>query len=162
VQLALDAPEVSQQDPVTDGTTTAGAAQHEQSPDQPNPPLQSTREQESAQPLEFSFDLIRQRSGWTIWNSTNLLGKANIILSWYWDGDSDGEEEDCRSLKDGMKVVRALLAGKSTSKFRSHEWFCLYDALARYPEPDEELERLRIEVEQKYEEAVRREGNLDS
>jgi hypothetical protein len=28
---------------------------------------------------------IRQREGWSIWISTNLLGKANILLSWYWD-----------------------------------------------------------------------------
>ena len=69
-------------------------------------------------------DCAKERAGWTIWNSTNLLGKANMILAWDRDGETDSWEADKHWLRDGMKVVRRLIEDKDTSKFSSGEWFC--------------------------------------
>jgi hypothetical protein len=95
--------------------------------------------------------------GWTIWNSTNILGKANMIVCWYFDGDTSGWAEDMANLRDGMKLVRAFLRGRDTTRFGSADWFAVYDAIASFPEPDDEISLLRELVRQQYDLAVRRE-----
>ncbi len=101
---------------------------------------------------------LHRKSGeaWTLWNSCNILGKANIILSWYWDGENSGWAEDKANLRDSMKLIRTYLEMKNTSNYGSGFWFTVYDALASYPEPDDDIEQLRLLVQQEYHDAIRR------
>jgi hypothetical protein len=54
-----------------------------------------------------------------------------------------------------------LIEGKNTAKIRSDQWFAAYDALASFPEPDQELSNLRRLVEEKYDAAVKAEQPPD-
>lgn len=154
VQLGIDPPASWPRIEVEDVDRRAKAPAGEPEPDH------HSEETATATSPGVSPEASKGKKGWTLWTSTNLLGKANIVLSWYWDGDTDGDADE-HWLRDAMKVVRMLIEGKNTAKIRSDQWFAAYDALASFPEPDQELSNLRRLVEEKYDAAVKAEQPPD-